>query len=230
MPTTTIAFASWKGGTGKTLLAINTAQQAQEQGLKVRLYDFDPQGSALRYLNQRDKFSEHLPPIAATRADVTDAAAQHIGQQAQSGDYDLLICDMPGADDYAMDRVLDAMDSVIIPISPAPLEILVTAQLIHHGVREGWDMALVPNNLPTAKSRRLHLIETLNGMGVEIAPVGLIRRVTYWDATNYGQGVCEYAPRSPAAGEIRSLWAWLASRSSLPDKSALPTCQEATDG
>lgn len=38
--------------------------------------------------------------------------------------YDLLICDLPGADTFTMDRALDAL---IIPITATPYEIMITA-------------------------------------------------------------------------------------------------------
>ena len=211
MPTI-IAFASWKGGTGKTLLALNTALQAQQAGFDVRLYDFDPQGVALRYLQQRDLYSNDLPALDAARATVGAEAARILKQKAANNECDLIVCDMPGADDYALDQVIAEVDSVLIPISPAPVEIMVTAQLIHHGVAAGWNMTLIPNNLPSTKYRRQYLLNTMNGMGTQIAPVALARRVTYWDATNLGQSVCEYAPKSAAAEEIRSLWSWIADR------------------
>lgn len=203
-----IAYDSWKGGTGKTTLAVNVAQLAAETGLRVRLYDFDPQGGALRYLAERPNTSPDLPHIEAVRADVDAKAADHLGRQAQRSNYDLLICDMPGADSYMAGLIIDRTDHVFIPISPAPADILVTAQQIHQGVRNDWNMALVPNNLPTSKKRCDQMMETLLGMGVPIAPVGLRRRVAYWDAVKYGQGVCENQPRSPAAVEMRALWDW----------------------
>lgn len=203
-----IAYDSWKGGTGKTTLAVNVAQLATETGLRVRLYDFDPQGGALRYLAERANTSPDLPHVEAVRADVDTKAAEHLGRQAQTDKYDLLICDMPGADSYMAGLIIEQTDHVFIPISPAPADILITAQQIHQGVRNDWNMALVPNNLPTSKKRCDQMMETLLGMGVPIAPVGLRRRVAYWDAVKYGQGVCENQPRSPAAIEMRALWDW----------------------
>ena len=203
-----IAYDSWKGGTGKTTLAVNVAQLATEAGLRVRLYDFDPQGGALRYLGARASASPNLPRIEAVRADIDAKAAEHLGHQAQTGEYDLLICDMPGADSYMAGQIITQTHHVFIPISPAPADILITAQQIHQGIRNDWNMALVPNNLPTSKKRCDQMVQTLTGMGVPIAPVGLHRRVAYWDAVSYGQGVCEIQPRSPAAFEMRSLWDW----------------------
>ena len=72
----------------------------------------------------------------------------------EEADHDLLICDLPGAATFTMDRALDAMDALMIPITAAPYEIMITAQLVHKGVVKGWPMYLVPNNLPPIRSRR----------------------------------------------------------------------------
>ena len=112
-------------------------------------------------------------------------------------------------------RFLGILDLILIPITAAPYEIMITANLVHRGVQNGWNMALVPNNLPSIKTRRQQLRVTLTGMGIPIAPASLIRRVTHWDAILAGLGVCEFAPNSPAAAEMQVLWDWLSKQISL---------------
>ena len=104
------------------------------------------------------------------------------------------------------------MDALIVPITAAPYEIMITAQLVHKGVIKGWPMYLVPNNLPPIRSRREAMLTTLAGMGIEVAPTAIVRRVTHWDAELNGLGVCEYAPASQAADEIQEYWDWLSDR------------------
>lgn len=84
--------------------------------------------------------------------------------------HDLRICDLPGADTFTMDRALDALDALMIPITVASHEIMITAQLVHKGIIKGWPMYLVPNNLPPIRSRREAMLTTLAGMGIEVAP------------------------------------------------------------
>ena len=44
-----------KGGCGKTTMATNLASYFVTQDLATALLDFDPQGSSIRWLNQRPK-------------------------------------------------------------------------------------------------------------------------------------------------------------------------------
>ena len=124
--------------------------------------------------------------------------------------YDLIICDMPGADSFSMDQALNAMDLILIPIMPSPYEVMITANLVHRGVEKGWRMALVPNNIPAIRQRRDRMLSSLSGMGIDIAPVTVTRRVTYWDASLIGLSVAEFQPKSAAAQEMTNLWKWIA--------------------
>ncbi len=46
----TVAFSIFKGGTGKTTSAVNTAAALVEKGRRVLLVDLDQQASATKYL------------------------------------------------------------------------------------------------------------------------------------------------------------------------------------
>ena len=211
-----ICLVSWKGGTGKTTLACNLAERAGAAGLKTTLCDFDPQFIALRHCQLRATTNPDAPPIKGVRGSLSidGIAALHAAINAEG--CDLLVCDLPGADSFTLDHALSNIDLLLLPVTTAPYDILVTANLVRHGIDKGWNMALLPNNLSSSKTRTLQKLEVLQQMGVEVAPVGLIRRVSYWDASEVGLGVCEYAPRSPAAAEMQQLWDWIAKRLELP--------------
>ena len=215
---TTIGFASWKGGTGKSLLAFNTAERAESAGLKTLLCDFDPQMTIIEQCDIRSSLRPEAPRLEVVKGSLTIEGIEALRRISQGGEYDLLICDLPGADTFTMDQALAAMDLLLIPITAAPFEIMTTAKLVHKGILHDWKMILVPNNLPAIKARRQILLTTLTGMGIEIAPVALVRRVSHWDATLAGQAVCEYAPSSPAAEEIQGFWSWLEKRIDIHSK------------
>ena len=207
---TTIAFASWKGGTGKTTLAFNITERANAAGVRTLLCDFDPQATALRQHQLRQNHSPDRTPVTTVKASMSDEGLAALRGVQEKDKYDLIICDMPGADSFSMDQALNAMDLILIPIMPSPYEVMITANLVHRGVEKGWRMALVPNNIPAIRQRRERMLSSLSGMGIDIAPVTVTRRVTYWDASLVGMSVAEFQPRSEAAQEMTNLWKWIA--------------------
>ena len=71
----TIMLMNAKGGCGKTTLATNIATWFAEEGHKVALADFDPQGSSLDWLAARREY-EGIPEIEgidATKGPVSRA-------------------------------------------------------------------------------------------------------------------------------------------------------------
>ena len=215
-----VCLVSWKGGTGKTMLACNIVERAMAAGLKTTLCDFDPQATALRHCELRLMHSPDSSPIDAVQESLTLEGIDALRAETQSQHCDLLVCDMPGADSFTMDRALAAMDLLLVPVTASPYEVMVTASFVKRGVQNGWNMALLLNNLPPGRKRREQLVDSLAGLGVEMVPAGLVRRVSYWDAALAGMGVCEFAPRSRAASEMQELWNWLGRRLELPGTSA----------
>ena len=211
-----IGLVSWKGGTGKTTLACNLAERAGAAGLNTTLCDFDPQSIALRHCQLRAANNPDASPLKGVRGSLSVDGIAALRAATHAEGCDLLVCDLPGADSFTLDQALSNIDLLLLPVTTAPYDILVTANLVRHGIDKGWNMALLPNNLTPSKTRTLQKLEVFQQMGVAVAPVGLIRRVSYWDASEVGLGVCEYAPRSPAAAEMQQLWDWIAQRLELP--------------
>ena len=211
-----VCLVSWKGGTGKTMLACNIVERAMAAGLKATLCDFDPQATALRHCELRMIHSPDARAIDAVQGSLTLEGIEALRLETESQHCDLLVCDMPGADSFTMDRALAAMDLLLIPVAASPYEVMVTGSFVNRGSQNSWNMALLLNNLPPGKKRRDQLVDSLTGLGVEIVPGGLVRRVSYWDAALAGMGVCEFAPRSRAASEMQELWDWLGWRLELP--------------
>ena len=126
---TTIAFASWKGGTGKTTLAFNIAERANADGVRTLLCDFDPQVTALRQHQLRQNHSPDRTRVPTVKASMSDEGIAALKGVQGKDRYDLIICDMPGADSFSMDQALNAMDLILIPIMPSPYEVMITANL-----------------------------------------------------------------------------------------------------
>ena len=209
MQTKTIGYASWKGGTGKTLLSFNTMERGRAAGLRVLGCDFDEQRMLSRLCALSSRVAPEWPELEVDEGNVDAESIELLEGMQRAGEYDLIVCDLPGADSLLMDRLLSRMDAVLIPVNGAPLELMNTSRMLAKAAAKGWPTYLVPNNMQPHRRRKEEGTETMRQMGANISPVTVVRRVTHWDAGVEGLAATEYAPSSPAAGEIREYWAWL---------------------
>ena len=205
----TICYASWKGGTGKTLLAFNTLERAAASGLSALGCDFDPQRMLSRQCAMRARYGEAKNELEVVNGELSIEGIERLVQVQRQESYDLLVCDMPGADSFVMDHALNEMDAILIPTNSAPYEILNTTMLVRKIEEKGWNAYLVPNNVPTSQKRKEETIDAITRMGTPVAPVPVVRRLAHWDAGMEGLAANEFAPNSPAAIEMREYWAWL---------------------
>jgi chromosome partitioning protein len=222
----TIGYASWKGGTGKTLLAFNTLERAGANGLSALGCDLDPQRMLSRQSAIRIRNGLAKVDVDVVEADLTVEGIEQLTDAQQKAEYDLIVCDMPGTDTFVMDRALSIMDAILIPVNGAPYEILNTARMTQRVSQKGWNAFLIPNNVPPTQKRKNETADTVGQMGAPISPVAIVRRIVHWDAGMVGLTVNEFAPASPAAAEIREYWAWLQgalgiSRNSFPSAKEL---------
>ena len=211
-----IGVVSWKGGTGKTTLAFNLAERATNATIDTTLCDFDPQTNALDYFRIRDGYNSAATRIKGVQGDLSVAGIDALRRQSSQDQAGLLVCDLPGADTFTLDQALAIMDLLVIPVTASPNEVTVTRRFAAHVMNHNWPSVVVLNNLPPGPGRKSQLVKTMEQLGIEVAPAGLVRRLTYWDASTVGLSVCEYAPRSSAATEMNALWQWLAQRLNLP--------------
>jgi len=112
-----VAVANQKGGTGKTTLTVNLAAGFHRRGETV-LLDADPQGSAGDWARIGDA-GDDLPPVH--RVDAGEVGAR-IARAAEQSRYVLVDCP-PHLQSDSLRRVMDAVDLVLIPIQPSPLDL-----------------------------------------------------------------------------------------------------------
>ena len=218
----TVAFISYKGGTGKTTLAYNMLERATSAGYRVALCDYDPQGTALAIwqLRESDRAAGLLPAERAALTVVKDSFGPEMLERLgalRSGAYDLVICDLPGADGFALNRLLSEMDLCLVPVSAGPPDLMVAADFAWMAGRLQLPAVFVPSIAPVPVKRRAAMLAELASFGLPVCEVVMVSRVSHLDALQRGCGVCETAPRSLAAGEVNALWQWLAARLELPD-------------
>jgi len=205
-PLRVVAVAVQKGGTGKTTLAASLAIAAAEAGEHVTALDLDPQGSLAGWGALRKDGSVAVDRV---RPWEMGQLAEILGLLAEQGTT-LAILDTAGSS-AGLAAALRDVDFVLMPVRPSRLDIVAarpTLQaLVGLGLRDR--LALVLNQCPPPPSPRTSAYAAqLRALGV-LAEPGIIHRVDHQDALATGLGVTEYAPGSPAAGEIRALWTWI---------------------
>lgn len=110
----TIMLMNAKGGCGKTTLATNLATRFADEGFKVALADFDPQGSSLDWLEARKDY-EGIPEIQGIDA-VNDPL-----RVARGTDY--LVMDAPaGTHGKLINQLLRRVDDLLVPVLPSPID------------------------------------------------------------------------------------------------------------
>lgn len=118
-----------KGGCGKTTLATNLASYYALQGQSTALLDYDPQGSAMRWLSVRGDEAPLIHGVEAyqrARADVTRVWQLRVPPQT-----DQVIIDAPAgiAGQQLVDYV-SHVDVILIPVLPSPIDIHAASRFI----------------------------------------------------------------------------------------------------
>ena len=163
-----VSFSIFKGGTGKTTSAVNTAAALVQKGQRVLLVDLDQQASATRYLDLDPEQSPNLYEIfmgthsAALAVRKTkfgiDVLASHllmaaIEEALEPGDelklsdiltplkpdYDFILIDAPPGKAMLAFNGLAAADLIVIPASAERMAVDGVADLINHVQRIMWN-------------------------------------------------------------------------------------------
>ena len=202
-----IGLASFKGGVGKTMISYSLAERATAAGLRVMLLDFDPNEGPMALVTLRDA---ELPTWAIEPVSLTTSGLRTLETYLASDDYDLLVCDLPGADSTLFLRVVGSLDLVLSPLGVGVSDLFVATEFaatLHRFKVPGW---FVGNALPSGKSRRAGFAESLEVYEyMNVCPVQVVNRVAHVDAARRGLSACEWEPGGRAASEIDELWTWV---------------------
>ncbi len=163
-----VSFSIFKGGTGKTTTAVNTAAALAQKGKRVLLVDLDQQASATRYLDLDPEQSPNLYDVfmgtktaAFTRRKTRfhiDVLPSHlllaaIEEALEPGDelklsqilnplkpeYDFILIDTPPGKAMLAFNGLAAADLIVIPASSERMAVDGVADLITHVQRIMWN-------------------------------------------------------------------------------------------
>ena len=199
-----LAFASQKGGSGKTTLAANVAVQAERQAFgPVAMIDTDPQGSLAEWWNQR---SDPTPVFAHVSV---AHLPEHIAQMAERG-IKLLVIDTPPAIKATIGHVINASDLVVIPVRPSPHDLRAAGKTVDIVESLGKPMVFVINGAhPTARITTEAAI-SLSQHG-PLCPSTIRQRTDYASSMIDGRAAMELSGNSRSPQEIEQLWAdlWL---------------------
>lgn len=164
-----VSFSIFKGGTGKTTSAVNTAAALAEKGKKTLLIDLDQQASATRHMgvdpdntnpNLYHVFTGSVSPATAIQktsfgvdmltSNVLMAAVEEAMEEGDEGKlaeivtplrqrYEFILIDTPPGKAMLAFNGLVAADLVLIPAAAERMAIDGVADLINHVQNIMWD-------------------------------------------------------------------------------------------
>jgi chromosome partitioning protein len=154
-----IVVINSKGGCGKTTVATNLASVYANRGRRAALFDYDAQGSSLRWLKLRPRSQRGIFGVAAwTAGQSTGTRAWQLRVPPET---ERIIVDTPAALNLReFGRVVPEADVVLVPVTPSPIDMFATANfirdlLLHSHIRVKRErIAILPNR---AKANTLAL-------------------------------------------------------------------------
>lgn len=198
-----VAIESQKGGSGKTLTALNLAVAATLAGKTAAVIDLDPQASAAGW---RDTRSETDPVVVA----VPSSRLPHAIAAAQESGADLVLLDTAPHVEATALAAARAADLILIPCRPGIFDlrsIALTADLVKLAGKTG---VIVLNAIPPGATRIVEDARRAAALhGLDVSPFYIQQRAVYGHALTIGQTAQEYEPSSKAAAEVSDLYNWV---------------------
>jgi chromosome partitioning protein len=212
-----ILVANAKGGCGKSTIATSLAAYFASEGYATALADYDPQASALSWLEQRPE--EYAP--------IVGIAGFNDGLRAVPRNTEYLVIDSPArAHGKELAELVKRAETIIVPVLPSPIDIKAAEKFVEELLGIGKvaekkaKAALVANRVKENTLIFEELDEVLSKLKVPYV-------ASFREAQNYirayqrGLGVHELPPYLawPDWEQWDPLIEWLDSRRSMPKAS-----------
>jgi chromosome partitioning protein len=203
-PSMILTLAGQKGGTGKSTLAINLAVEWMRRGRRVLLVDADPQGTSLTWANVAAESGGDAPTVIA----LGDNLRHALPALAQAAD--VTIIDTAGRQSKRLAGALMLADLALLPCRPYPSDIWALAESVDtvrnvQEIRPELVAAIVINGMETRTMMGRGARDNVAAAGLRVLASDICHRVAFAEACAAGKGVTTYAPKTPAAAELRSL-------------------------
>lgn len=200
-----IAFASQKGGSGKTTLSGHVAVQAEMAGAgPVVLVDTDPQGSLSEWWNAR-----HSPAPAFAQTTITRLLTDLDELKARG--FKLAVIDTPPAITMAIQSVIAVSELVVIPTRPSPHDLRAAGATVELAERSGKPLIFAINGATPRARITTDAAVALSQHGT-VAPTIVHHRTDFASSMIDGRTVMEVNPKGASAKEIGELWHYISDR------------------
>lgn len=215
-----VAFASQKGGSGKTTLAGHVAVQAERVGAgPVAIIDTDPQGSLSDWWNARQA---ETPVFAQT---FISRLGEDLQKMRDLG-VELIIFDTPPAITATIEQVIRVSDLIVIPTRPSPHDLRAAGATVDLVENLGKPLIFVVNGATPRARITAEAAIALSQHGT-VAPVTIHHRTEFASSMIDGRTVMELTCNPRSAEEISQLWEYIADRLA---RCTRPTAAETSGG
>ena len=124
-----ILILNSKGGCGKTTIATNLASCYARHGFKTALFDYDPQGSSMRWLRSRNEDAADIYGVVAHKS-ATNNKTKSWHLRLPIGTERVIIDTPAGLRETELLDHIQNIDEIVIPVLPSPIDIHSTADFI----------------------------------------------------------------------------------------------------
>jgi chromosome partitioning protein len=191
-----------KGGVGKSTITTNLASYFASREITTTIADFDPQGSSLNWLAQRN--SEARKIYGADLSSRIGGGLANGRRVIPRGTQQLIIDAPAGPSRLLLQDLLSRTQSILIPVAPSSIDVHATANfikellLVGHVRFRNIRVAVIANRVRNSKPVYAPLERFVASLGITF-----LGRVTdsdvYVEAAEQGLGVFDLPPEAAAA-------------------------------